>query len=107
MLGFASPLGLYAEELDARSGRHLGNFPQAFTHLALINAVMHVIHADHELAAGARRGEWPTWRWRAATPRAGHMSSWVPRSRTGTTSTSGSETSAASDPRTRIPTTAW
>jgi GH15 family glucan-1,4-alpha-glucosidase len=33
----------YAEELDARSGRHLGNFPQAFTHLALINAVTHVI----------------------------------------------------------------
>ena len=29
-----------------RSGRHLGNFPQAFTHLALINAVMHVIRAE-------------------------------------------------------------
>jgi alpha,alpha-trehalase len=51
MLGYASPLDLYAEEIDARSGRHLGNFPQAFTHLALINAVMHVIHADHALAA--------------------------------------------------------
>jgi GH15 family glucan-1,4-alpha-glucosidase len=50
MLGYASPLYLYAEELDARSGRHLGNFPQAFTHLALINAVMHVIRADQELA---------------------------------------------------------
>jgi GH15 family glucan-1,4-alpha-glucosidase len=43
LLSLASPLGLYAEELDARSGRHLGNFPQAFTHLALINAVAHVI----------------------------------------------------------------
>jgi GH15 family glucan-1,4-alpha-glucosidase len=50
LLGYASPLLLYAEEIDARSGRHLGNFPQAFTHLALINAVMHVIRADHELS---------------------------------------------------------
>ena len=49
MLGYASPLYLYAEEIDARSGRHLGNFPQAFTHLALINAVMHVIRSDHEI----------------------------------------------------------
>jgi hypothetical protein len=49
LLGYASPLGLYAEEIEPRSGRHLGNFPQAFTHLALINAVMHVIRADHEL----------------------------------------------------------
>jgi GH15 family glucan-1,4-alpha-glucosidase len=47
LLSFASPLGLYAEELDPYSGRHLGNFPQAFTHLALINAVMHVIRAEH------------------------------------------------------------
>ena len=51
LLSHASPLGLYAEEVDPRSGRHLGNFPQAFTHLALINAVMHVIRADEQLAA--------------------------------------------------------
>jgi alpha,alpha-trehalase len=49
MLSYASPLYLYAEEIDPKSGRHLGNFPQAFSHLALINAVMHVIRADHEL----------------------------------------------------------
>jgi len=49
MLGYASPLLLFAEEIDARSGRHLGNFPQAFTHLALINAVMHVARADEAL----------------------------------------------------------
>ena len=42
----AGPLGLYAEELDPRTGRHWGNFPQAFTHLALINAVSHVISDD-------------------------------------------------------------
>jgi GH15 family glucan-1,4-alpha-glucosidase len=49
LLSYASPLLLYAEEIDPRSGRHLGNFPQAFTHLALINAVMHVIRADHDI----------------------------------------------------------
>ena len=46
MLSYASPLALYAEEIDAHTGRHLGNFPQAFTHLAQINAIMHVIRAD-------------------------------------------------------------
>jgi GH15 family glucan-1,4-alpha-glucosidase len=46
MLAYASPLGLFAEEIDTRTGRHLGNFPQAFTHLALINAVMHVIRGE-------------------------------------------------------------
>ena len=44
----ASPLELYAEELDPHTGRHLGNFPQAFTHLALVNAVMHVIRAEED-----------------------------------------------------------
>jgi GH15 family glucan-1,4-alpha-glucosidase len=46
LLSLGSPLDLYAEELDAPSGRHLGNFPQAFTHLALINAAMHVIRDE-------------------------------------------------------------
>jgi alpha,alpha-trehalase len=60
VLSYASPLLLYAEEIEASSGRHLGNFPQAFTHLALINAVMHVIDHDEEEArlalAGASEG---------------------------------------------------
>jgi alpha,alpha-trehalase len=38
LLRIASPLGLYAEEFDAETGRHLGNFPQAFSHLALMEA---------------------------------------------------------------------
>jgi GH15 family glucan-1,4-alpha-glucosidase len=46
LLEHAGPLGLYAEELDPDSGRHWGNYPQAFTHLALINAVSHVISDD-------------------------------------------------------------
>jgi len=39
-------LGLYAEEIEPTSGAQLGNFPQAFSHLALINAVTHVIADD-------------------------------------------------------------
>jgi alpha,alpha-trehalase len=50
LLAHASPLGLYAEELEARTGRHLGNFPQAFTHLALINAVLHIISQEEAAA---------------------------------------------------------
>jgi GH15 family glucan-1,4-alpha-glucosidase len=46
LLTYASPMQLYAEELEASSGRLLGNYPQAFTHLALINAVTHVIAAQ-------------------------------------------------------------
>lgn len=46
LLSYASPLELYAEEIDPRNGHHLGNFPQAFTHLALINAVLHVIGTE-------------------------------------------------------------
>jgi len=52
LLSFAGPLGLYAEEIDPDSGRHLGNFPQAFTHLALINAVFHVIAAEERQQRG-------------------------------------------------------
>jgi GH15 family glucan-1,4-alpha-glucosidase len=51
LLSFASPLELFGEEIDPETGRHLGNFPQAFTHLALINAVMHIIHAEQDLAS--------------------------------------------------------
>jgi GH15 family glucan-1,4-alpha-glucosidase len=48
LLSFAGPLELYGEEIDPHTGRHLGNFPQAFTHLALINAVLNVIRDEQE-----------------------------------------------------------
>jgi alpha,alpha-trehalase len=51
LLSLASPLLLYAEEIDPHTGRHLGNFPQAFSHLALINAVMHLIREDRRITA--------------------------------------------------------
>ncbi|MDQ6771542.1 MAG: glycoside hydrolase family 15 protein [Candidatus Dormibacteraeota bacterium] len=53
LLAHASPLLLYAEEIDAHTGRHLGNFPQAFSHLALVHAVMKLIEVDGRLE---RRG---------------------------------------------------
>ncbi|WP_226436305.1 glycoside hydrolase family 15 protein [Rhodococcus yananensis] len=55
LLDYASPLKLYAEEIDPTTGQHLGNFPQAFTHLAQINAVVHVIRAEQHLGSGEFR----------------------------------------------------
>jgi GH15 family glucan-1,4-alpha-glucosidase len=46
LLRIASPLGLYAEEFDVDTGYHLGNFPQAFSHLALIEAAGRIIAAE-------------------------------------------------------------
>jgi alpha,alpha-trehalase len=43
LLRISSPLGLYAEEFDAPTGRHLGNFPQAFSHLALMEAAARIV----------------------------------------------------------------
>jgi len=43
LLRIGSPLGLYAEEFDVDTARHLGNFPQAFSHLALLEAAARII----------------------------------------------------------------
>ncbi len=53
LLAYTSPLGLYAEHLDPDTGRHLGNFPHAFTHLALINALMHLIKEEWAMRPAA------------------------------------------------------
>ncbi len=50
MLGYANHLGLFPEELGP-AGEHLGNFPQAFTHIGLISAAYYL---DRELSRGSR-----------------------------------------------------
>ncbi|MFF2275888.1 glycoside hydrolase family 15 protein [Agromyces sp. NPDC058126] len=49
LLRIVSPLGLLAEELDTETGQHLGNFPQAFSHLALIEAARRIIMIERLL----------------------------------------------------------
>jgi GH15 family glucan-1,4-alpha-glucosidase len=44
LIGLANDVGLLAEEYDPESGRHLGNFPQAFTHVALVNSGVNLSH---------------------------------------------------------------
>jgi GH15 family glucan-1,4-alpha-glucosidase len=42
LLDFISPLGLYAEEVDPETGTQQGNFPQAFSHVGLINSALYL-----------------------------------------------------------------
>ena len=66
LISSASSLGLYGEEIDPRTARHLGNFPQALTHLSLVNAVLRVIEAEQRAnEANAGPAGSPSW-WSAA-----------------------------------------
>jgi GH15 family glucan-1,4-alpha-glucosidase len=52
LLGLSNDVGLFAEEVDPSTGEHLGNTPQAFTHMALVTSLAHL--------SAARRGQLPT-----------------------------------------------
>ena len=49
----SNDLGLFAEEYDPKAKRLLGNFPQAFTHLALINTAYNLSHPVRQAPTGA------------------------------------------------------
>ena len=62
LLSYANDVGLFAEEIDPQSGAALGNFPQAFTHVGVINAALTLAECDRTrnadtLAAGQTMGE--------------------------------------------------
>jgi GH15 family glucan-1,4-alpha-glucosidase len=51
LVGFGNDVGLFSEEYAVRAGRQAGNFPQAFSHLALVNAADAVAAATERAAA--------------------------------------------------------
>jgi GH15 family glucan-1,4-alpha-glucosidase len=55
VLSFANDLGLFAEEIDSDTGAALGNFPQAFTHVGLINAALAIAQAENAESAACRQ----------------------------------------------------
>ncbi|HRH93586.1 MAG TPA: glycoside hydrolase family 15 protein [Candidatus Peribacteria bacterium] len=57
LLGMANHVGLYSEEIDPVSGAFLGNFPQAFTHVGLINSALYLARTQGILAAHPLMGE--------------------------------------------------
>ena len=68
LLSVASPLGLYAEEFDTTTGGHLGNFPQAFSHLALIQAAAPIIIARERMLSMRRDRRDRSSSWHKSSP---------------------------------------
>ncbi len=52
VLSFAGPLGLFAEEIDPLTGKHLGNYPQGFSHIGLINSALYIGKAKGRAQVG-------------------------------------------------------
>jgi GH15 family glucan-1,4-alpha-glucosidase len=60
LLSLSNDVGLFAEEYDARAKRMLGNFPQALTHMALVNTARLLSMPEHEVRGASARGERPS-----------------------------------------------
>jgi GH15 family glucan-1,4-alpha-glucosidase len=60
LLALSNDVGLFAEEYDPRAKRMLGNFPQALTHMALVNSARLLSMPEHEARGASARGERPT-----------------------------------------------
>jgi GH15 family glucan-1,4-alpha-glucosidase len=56
LIGLCNDVGLLSEEYDAKAGRLVGNFPQAFTHVSLVNSARNVTKADRSAPARLRHG---------------------------------------------------
>ena len=59
LLSLGNDVGLFAEEYEPRAQRMLGNFPQALTHMALVNTARLLSMPEHEVQGAAARGERP------------------------------------------------
>ncbi len=52
LTGYAGKTGLFSEEVDPNTGKQLGNFPQAFSHVGIINSVLYLSHSRGRLTTG-------------------------------------------------------
>jgi GH15 family glucan-1,4-alpha-glucosidase len=60
LLSLSNDVGLFSEEYDPRAKRMLGNFPQALTHMALVNTARLLSMPEHEARGAGERGERPS-----------------------------------------------